>query len=80
MVERLLYTEDVGGSSPSSPTNLRAFRRFGGQASLSRERCPPSPEGLMYGILQVKEKIDRDRKALKRSPKNRPAGTPKNAA
>ena len=42
--------------------------------------CPPSPEGLMYGILQVKEKIDRDRKALKRSKKNRPAGTPKNAA
>ena len=39
--------------------------------------CPPSPEGLMYGILQVKEKVDRDRKALKRSKKNR---TPKHAA
>jgi NADH-quinone oxidoreductase subunit B len=25
--------------------------------------CPPSPEGLMYGILQIKEKIDRERKA-----------------
>jgi hypothetical protein len=23
LVERLLYTQDVGGSSPSSPTNLR---------------------------------------------------------
>ena len=42
--------------------------------------CPPSPEGLMYGILQVKEKVDRDRKALKRSKKNRPAGAPKHDA
>jgi NADH-quinone oxidoreductase subunit B len=25
--------------------------------------CPPSPEGLIYGILQLKEKVDRDRKA-----------------
>jgi NADH-quinone oxidoreductase subunit B len=24
--------------------------------------CPPSPEGLMYGILQLKEKVVRDRK------------------
>jgi NADH-quinone oxidoreductase subunit B len=24
--------------------------------------CPPTPEGLMYGILQLKEKIVRDRK------------------
>jgi hypothetical protein len=31
----------------------------------------------MYGILQVKEKVDRDRKALKRSKKNR---KPPNAA
>ena len=23
--------------------------------------CPPSPEGLMYGMLQLKEKIDRER-------------------
>jgi NADH-quinone oxidoreductase subunit B len=23
--------------------------------------CPPTPEGLMYGILQLKEKISRDR-------------------
>jgi NADH-quinone oxidoreductase subunit B len=23
--------------------------------------CPPTPEGLMYGILQLKEKIARDR-------------------
>ena len=28
--------------------------------------CPPSPEGLLYGILQVKEKIERDRKAKNR--------------
>jgi NADH-quinone oxidoreductase subunit B len=39
--------------------------------------CPPSPEGLMYGILQIKEKVDRDRKALRRSKKNR---KPKHAA
>jgi NADH-quinone oxidoreductase subunit B len=24
--------------------------------------CPPSPEGLIYGILQLKEKVVRDRK------------------
>ena len=39
--------------------------------------CPPSPEGLLYGILQVKEKVDRDRKQLRRSKKNR---KPKHAA
>src|SRR5581483_639984 len=26
LVERLLYTQDVGGSSPSSPTSLRSLR------------------------------------------------------
>jgi NADH-quinone oxidoreductase subunit B len=39
--------------------------------------CPPSPEGLIYGILQVKEKVDRERKLLRRSKKNR---KPRNAA
>jgi NADH-quinone oxidoreductase subunit B len=24
--------------------------------------CPPSPEGLLYGIFQLKEKVLRDRK------------------
>ncbi len=24
--------------------------------------CPPTPEGLMYGMLQLKQKIDRDRR------------------
>ena len=33
MVERLLYTQDVGGSIPSSPTSLRAHRRFGSAGS-----------------------------------------------
>ncbi len=28
--------------------------------------CPPTPEGLMHGILQLKEKIERDRKRLKK--------------
>jgi NADH:ubiquinone oxidoreductase subunit B-like Fe-S oxidoreductase len=23
--------------------------------------CPPTPEGLIYGILQLKEKVARDR-------------------
>jgi hypothetical protein len=27
LVERLLYTQDVGGSSPSPPTSLRAHQR-----------------------------------------------------
>jgi NADH-quinone oxidoreductase subunit B len=34
--------------------------------------CPPSPEGLIYGILQLKEKIARERDPGKRSP-GRPA-------
>jgi NADH-quinone oxidoreductase subunit B len=29
--------------------------------------CPPTPEGLIYGILQLKEKVSRDRK--KRAPR-----------
>jgi len=29
--------------------------------------CPPSPEGLIYGILQLKEKVARDRAAGGRS-------------
>jgi NADH:ubiquinone oxidoreductase subunit B-like Fe-S oxidoreductase len=24
--------------------------------------CPPTPEGLIYGILQLREKVERDRK------------------
>jgi NADH-quinone oxidoreductase subunit B len=27
--------------------------------------CPPSPEGLMYGVLQLKEKVIRDRKKMR---------------
>jgi len=26
--------------------------------------CPPTPEGLMYGILQLREKVIRDRQRL----------------
>jgi NADH:ubiquinone oxidoreductase subunit B-like Fe-S oxidoreductase len=29
--------------------------------------CPPSPEGLMYGILQLKEKVVRDRAKLRKA-------------
>ena len=28
--------------------------------------CPPTPEGLMYGILQLKEKVARDREHHRR--------------
>jgi len=44
--------------------------------------CPPSPEGLMYGILQLKEKVLRDRKRYARESQARvqddeePAATP----
>ena len=31
--------------------------------------CPPTPEGLMYGMLQLKEKVMRDRTALRRKRK-----------
>jgi len=31
--------------------------------------CPPSPEGLMYGILQLKEKIERDTKKRRKREK-----------
>jgi NADH-quinone oxidoreductase subunit B len=40
--------------------------------------CPPSPEGLMYGILQVKEKVDRDRQAARQ--RRRGKGKPAHAA
>jgi NADH-quinone oxidoreductase subunit B len=29
--------------------------------------CPPSPEGLIYGILQLKEKVKRDAKGRSRA-------------
>src|SRR5882757_7286482 len=38
LVERLLYTQDVGGSSPSSPTNLR-------RAAVQIARRSPKGEG-----------------------------------
>ena len=31
--------------------------------------CPPSPEGLIYGILQLKEKVERDRAAMSKAKK-----------
>jgi hypothetical protein len=40
-VERLVYTERVGGSNPSSPTILLRAPRFAGQARASeRSRMP----------------------------------------
>ena len=51
LVERFLYTEDVGGSSPSSPTTLRPeARSVSGVAGAQRKRrrtCEPlCPSGL----------------------------------
>src|SRR6266511_3760143 len=40
-VERLLYTQDVGGSSPSPPTRPLRRRRFGRQASPDCVRRAP---------------------------------------
>jgi hypothetical protein len=41
LVERFVYTEDVGGSSPSSPTI--PIRRAG----IMVAQLPPVPEGLL---------------------------------
>jgi NADH-quinone oxidoreductase subunit B len=38
--------------------------------------CPPSPEGLMYGILQLKEKVIRDRKRYASASQSRIRDTP----
>jgi hypothetical protein len=38
VAEAVLYTQDVGGSSPSPPTNLRSFGATARQAS-KREGC-----------------------------------------
>jgi hypothetical protein len=35
LVERLVYTENVGGSSPSPPTSPRAYRHDGSGGRLS---------------------------------------------
>jgi NADH-quinone oxidoreductase subunit B len=36
--------------------------------------CPPSPEGLIYGILQLKERVQRERKLRPRKPAQAEAG------
>jgi NADH-quinone oxidoreductase subunit B len=33
--------------------------------------CPPSPEGLIYGILQLKEKVARDKDRYRRGSEQR---------
>src|SRR6187549_331685 len=45
LVERLLYTQDVGGSSPSSPTNLRRAAKQVARRSLKRQRGGPASVG-----------------------------------
>ena len=42
--------------------------------------CPPSPEGLIYGILQIKEKVARDRKAKNQKGRAKGAGASSDAA
>ena len=39
LVERLLYTQDVGGSSPSPPTSLRACGASAGKPAFVTSRC-----------------------------------------
>jgi hypothetical protein len=50
LVERLLYTQDVGGSSPSSPTNLR-------RAAVQVARRSLKGEGGLYGAASVGKPI-----------------------
>jgi NADH:ubiquinone oxidoreductase subunit B-like Fe-S oxidoreductase len=38
--------------------------------------CPPSPEGLIYGILQLKEKVARDRAKMKQFQKRQVSEEP----
>jgi len=38
--------------------------------------CPPSPEGLIYGILQLKEKVARDRAKMKQFQKRQVSAEP----
>jgi hypothetical protein len=45
LVERLLYTQDVGGSSPSPPTSLRACGASAGKPVLSAKAARRSPKG-----------------------------------
>jgi hypothetical protein len=45
LVERLLYTQDVGGSSPSPPTSLRACGASAGKPASSAKAARRSPQG-----------------------------------
>ena len=42
--------------------------------------CPPTPEGLMYGMLQLRESVMRDRKALRAKRKEIDVGADTGAA
>ena len=45
LVERLLYTQDVGGSSPSPPTSLRCSAASAGKPVSSAKAARRSPKG-----------------------------------
>ncbi len=42
--------------------------------------CPPTPEGLMYGMLQLRERVTQDRKALRDKRKEIDVGADTDAA
>jgi hypothetical protein len=57
LVERLLYTQDVGGSSPSPPTRVRrktaadaAKRKTAGQERIALSLPFLSPEGPVLSL------------------------------
>ena len=50
LVEHLVYTERVGGSSPSPPTSLRACARFGWQATTVSRREGRAGRSLLRSL------------------------------
>src|SRR5271169_4063575 len=56
LVERLLYTQDVGGSSPSPPTSLRACGACAGKPALSDSRSKQTSAGSLDGRRRMRKR------------------------
>src|SRR5438045_4000828 len=56
LVERLLYTQDVGGSSPSPPTSLRACGASAGKPALQRADRPLKPKNDDIRVRKAADK------------------------
>src|SRR5690242_13864315 len=52
-VERLLYTQDVGGSSPSSPNRLKVLRRYTVTCTCRRSAVRPGSPSKVVPVLSV---------------------------